>query len=101
MQHQRVPNHDQQRTVLFRVPAPETSPTIIGPQSTQDGTNEAEQNPKAGCAITATVNIAKKLIVLADPSSNQVSDTKRAGNQGRHITKRHADHVSGQPKLCV
>ena len=43
MEDDRVPEHDEQGTVLLRVPAPEPAPGLIRPDAPQDGADKAEQ----------------------------------------------------------
>src|ERR1700720_2904920 len=47
VKNNRVPHYDKKRAVLLRVPSPESTPRLIGPDSSQDGSNEAEQGSKA------------------------------------------------------
>src|SRR5205814_1326170 len=42
-----VPQYDEERAVLLRVPAPESSPRLVGPDSAQDGADEAEEQREA------------------------------------------------------
>src|ERR1700747_891625 len=42
-----VPHYDKKRSVLLWVPSPESPPRLIGPDSAEDGSNEAEQGSKA------------------------------------------------------
>src|SRR5688572_11307174 len=44
MQQHGVPNHNQQRAVFLRIPAPEPAPGLIRPDSAQDCSNETEQS---------------------------------------------------------
>src|SRR5438094_4901690 len=46
-----VPHDDKKRSVLLWVPSPESPPRLIGPDSAQDGSNEAEQRSKANDAV--------------------------------------------------
>ena len=43
MQDNRVPNHDEEGTIFFWVPAPESAPRLIGPDATKNGAYETEQ----------------------------------------------------------
>ena len=47
MQDERVPQHDQKRAVLLRVPTPESPPRLVGPDAAQDGPDEAEKQSEA------------------------------------------------------
>ena len=47
----RVPEHDHQRAVFFRIPAPKAAPTVIGPQAAKHRADEAEEEGKAHHAI--------------------------------------------------
>src|SRR5664280_3358582 len=46
-----IPKHDQQSAVFLGIPAPETSPGLVGPDAAQDGADEAEERGKADDAI--------------------------------------------------
>ena len=51
VQHQRVPEHDHQRAVFLRVPAPEAAPRVVGPQAAQHRADEAEEDREAQRAV--------------------------------------------------
>src|SRR6202048_417994 len=46
-----VPHYDKKRSILLWVPSPESSPRLIGPDSAEDGPNEAEQGSKANDTV--------------------------------------------------
>src|SRR5258707_6690457 len=46
-----VPQDDKKRSVLLRVPSPESPPRLIGTNSAEDGSHEAEQGRKASDAV--------------------------------------------------
>src|ERR1700747_3100842 len=46
-----VPQYDEKRSVLFWVPSPESPPRLIGPDSSEDCSNEAEQGSKASDSV--------------------------------------------------
>src|SRR5260370_19053410 len=46
-----VPHYDKKRSVLLWVPSPESPPRLIGPDSSENGTNEAEQRSKANDTV--------------------------------------------------
>ena len=51
MQDGRVPEHDEQRAVFLRVPAPEPAPRLVGPDAAQDGADKTEQRGETDDAI--------------------------------------------------
>src|SRR5690242_3352445 len=46
-----VPEDDEERAVFFRVPTPEAAPGLVGPNSSEDGSREAEQGGEADNAV--------------------------------------------------
>src|SRR5947209_4326329 len=51
MEHQCVPEHDDERAVFFRVPAPETAPRIVAPQAAEHGADKAKEDREADSAV--------------------------------------------------
>src|SRR5437762_826052 len=51
VQNDRVPQHDNERAVLLRVPAPEPAPGLIGPNAAEHGAREAEQGGETHDAV--------------------------------------------------
>src|SRR5206468_756380 len=47
MEDDRVPDHDEQCSVLLRIPAPEATPGLIRPDAAQHGAGETEERRKA------------------------------------------------------
>ena len=46
-----VPEDDQERAVFLRVPTPEATPRLIGPDTAEDGADEAEKRGEADNAV--------------------------------------------------
>ena len=51
VQDGRVPEHDEQRAVFLRVPAPEPAPRLIGPDAAEHGAHKTEQRGETDDAI--------------------------------------------------
>src|SRR5436190_21908206 len=49
-----APKDDQHRAVFFGIPAPKTSPGLIGPDAAEDCAHETEQGRKTNYAIGHT-----------------------------------------------
>ena len=46
-----VPHYDKKRAVLLRIPSPESAPRLIGPDSAETGSDEAESGSKANDTV--------------------------------------------------
>ena len=51
VQDDRVPEHDEQRAVFLRVPAPEAAPRLVGPDAAEHRADEAEERGEADDAV--------------------------------------------------
>ena len=51
VEHSRVPEHDHQGPVLFRIPAPEATPAVVCPEATEHRADEAEEEREADNAV--------------------------------------------------
>ena len=51
VQHEGVPEHDHERAVFLRIPAPEAAPGVVGPETAQHGADEAEEDGEAERAV--------------------------------------------------
>src|SRR5579872_3896009 len=51
VQNQRVPQNDEQGAVLFGIPAPKSSPRLVGPNSAEDSPHKTEQCGEADDAV--------------------------------------------------
>src|SRR6266568_1574435 len=51
VQNDCTPEDDQHRPVFFRVPSPETSPGLVGPDPAKDGADKTEQRSEANDAV--------------------------------------------------
>src|SRR6187455_1457622 len=51
VEDERVPNHDDERAIFLRIPAPEAAPGLVGPNAAEYGAHEAEQRGEADDAV--------------------------------------------------
>ena len=51
VQNDRAPQHDQHGAVFFRIPTPETSPGLVGPDAAEHRADKAKQRGETNDAI--------------------------------------------------
>src|ERR1044071_2909380 len=51
MENQSVPDDDHQGAIFLRVPSPEAAPGLVGPDTPEDGADEAKQSGETNDAI--------------------------------------------------
>ena len=103
MQNYCAPKHDQYRAVFLRVPAPETSPRLIGPNAAKNGADKTEQGRKTNHSIShAGERIGGVFFQRTrEDTANDVNDGEHTGEEHRGIAGRDRDHVSGEPDVGV
>ena len=63
VEHERVPEHDHQRAVFLRVPAPEAAPGVVGPQAAEHRADEAEEDREAERAVDHAQHLLAGVLV--------------------------------------
>ena len=103
MQYQRVPQHDDQRAVFLRIPAPEAAPGVVGPQTSEHRPKEAEQDGKAQHAVDYAGHLSAELRRerRRQHAAQHVIGAQQTGRVRCGVTERDAHDVRGQPELRI
>ena len=90
VQHERVPEHDHQRAVFLRVPAPEAAPGVVGPQAAEHGADEAEEDREAERAVEHAQDLLAS-VVVEDGKDVRAAGCRRCPTRRRHTWRRSPD----------
>ena len=89
VQANRAPQHDEQRAVFLRVPAPETAPALVGPNAAEHGADETEQRGEARHTVGQAgqfTGLLRGKFGGKHPRQN-IARAERAGHEHRTIAK--------------
>jgi hypothetical protein len=98
-----VPDDDEQRAVLLRVPAPEAAPRLVGPDAAEDGADEAEQRGEAHDAVDhADECVGGGLVQRAgEDAAEDVDEGQETGEKGGGVADGDDHHMRRQPEVRV
>src|SRR5438309_443830 len=98
-----APENDQDRAVLLRIPAPETAPRLIGPDTAENRADEAEESRETNDAVGhARKRIGRFLFKRRrEDAADDVNHREHSGEEHGGITSCNCDHVSGEPDVGV
>ena len=105
----RAPQHDQQRAVLLRIPAPEPAPRLVRPDAAEHGAHEREGESQGERPEHGPVGMREPLVVDPHPAAaallqnrlHHVHVAEQAGHAARHVAGGDHRDVGGQPEVGV
>src|SRR6185369_6837566 len=98
MQNNHVPQHDNQRAVFLRIPAPETTPGLIGPNASENRPDKTKQRREADDAIDHPSQRPGRwgLQCPRKNAADNIEDSQEPGEKGGRVTKRDHDDMSSE-----
>ena len=94
---------DHEGAVFFGIPAPESTPTLVCPDASQDGANEAEEGGKTGDAVNHPGEGSGGGFVKAAPEDSEEGegDGKGSGEEHGGVAEGDDDDVGREPEVGV
>ena len=94
--------HNHERSILLRVPAPEAAPTVIGPNAAQHRADERKEQACRDEAVGHTRQKASFLGFRADlahQSLNEINHRNQGSHHARSIAEVDHRHVRREPEV--
>src|SRR6516165_2036530 len=103
VQNDRVPNHDEERSVFLWIPTPEAPPGLIGPNTAKNRTDEAKQSGETDDSVDHAPERFRSRFIerFRQYAANDVNDSQKSSEKCRRIAESNRDNVSRKPDVCV
>ena len=91
------------RAVFLRIPTPETSPRVVGPEAAQHRADETEKYREAHHAVDHAGQIGGPLFRErgGQDTADDIQHTEQSGDECCRVAECNARHMRGQPELRI